>query len=70
MSDKLKPIPDLPDYLRKLRRIDFVRKPAATHEQSSQSGVIYGVESLDELFDKASRRGLAAPTPAPSSKVR
>jgi hypothetical protein len=63
--------PELPEFLRDLDRVDFVRKPAPTGEQLLQERVIYDVNSLDDLFDKAKRRGLLPdsqkPTLTPSS---
>jgi hypothetical protein len=53
-----KPKPELPDFLRELDRVEFVRKPAPTGKSVRQERVIYDVNSLDELFDKAKRRGL------------
>jgi hypothetical protein len=58
--------PELPEFLRDLDRIDFVRKPAPTGEQLRQERVIYDVNSLDELFDKAKRRGLLPGTQKPT----
>jgi hypothetical protein len=61
--------PELPEFLRDLERIDFVRKPAPTGRQLRQARVIYGVNSLDELFDKAKRRGLLRDSHKPTRDI-
>jgi hypothetical protein len=50
--------PELPEFLRDLDRVDFVRKPAPTGKELLQERVIYDVNSLDALFHKAKRLGL------------
>jgi len=62
-----KPRPELPRFLRELERIDFVRKPARTSKQLRQGRVIFDVNSLDDLFDKAKRRGLLTGSSKPVS---
>jgi hypothetical protein len=61
--------PELPEFLRDLDRVDFVRKPAPTGEQLREERVIYDVNSLDELFDKAKRRGLLRGSHKPISGI-
>jgi len=60
---------ELPEFLRDLEPIDFVRKPAPTGKQLRQERVIYDVNSLDELFDKAKRRGLLPDSHKPTSEI-
>lgn len=48
----------LPDFLRDLPIIYFYRRPARTYAESMRKDVIYGVTSLDDLFEKATQRGL------------
>lgn len=47
---------ELPEFLEKLPRVDFARKPASTHAASLDPDVIYDVVSLDDLFEKAEKR--------------
>ena len=58
--------PELPEFLRDLERVDFVRKPAPTGKELRQERVIYDVNSLDELFSKAKRRGLLSNSEKPT----
>ena len=51
----------LPEFLRKLPRVDFVRQPAPTTEASRDPDVIFNVGSLDDLFGKAEERGKLQP---------
>jgi hypothetical protein len=61
-----KPKPELPDFLRELEPVEFVRKPAPTGKSVRQERVIYDVNSLDELFDKAEKRGLVPDSSKPT----
>jgi hypothetical protein len=61
--------PELPEFLRDLERIDFVRKPAPTGKQLHQERVIYDVNSLDDLFDKARLRGLLPDSRKPTRDI-
>ena len=63
----MKPKPELPDFLREIEKVEFVRKPAPTGESIRQGErIIFDVNSLDELFDKAEKRGLVPDSPKPT----
>ena len=58
-SVPLKPRAELPEGLNKLPRFGFVRRLPATHEESLQSDVIFGVESLADLFEQVDKKLLS-----------
>jgi hypothetical protein len=55
-SSPLRPWTNLPEGLRDLPRKGFVRRPPETHEESLQSEVIYGIDDLSDLLDRAGKR--------------
>jgi hypothetical protein len=71
---------ELPKILRDLPRCDFTTGPATTSEQSTQEGVLYGVNSLDEVVKRAAkaftgpaygtRKGGAHRSASPSKSIR
>ena len=64
---QMKPKPELPDFLREIEKVEFVRKPAPTGKSIRQGErIIFDVNSLDELFDKAEKRGLVPDSPKPT----
>ena len=66
-SPPLKPWTELPEKLRDLPRKGFARRPPATTGESMQSNIIYGVDSLDDLFEQAEKRPETKPAkPAPT----
>lgn len=46
----------LPSALRDLPRFGFVRRSPVSHEESIQSDIIYGVRTVEELFEAAKDR--------------
>jgi len=67
MNDKT-PKQELLEYVSDLPRLSFSRRPAATAEEGTDRGVLWGVKSLREVVQEADRRFGTEPKGSAKSK--